>query len=476
MDETTNLLGGARSRRRTSSLVSILSEAERYSRRLCSTSSNVNSYVSFSGSEEDNQPKITITKLEAITHIVKSYLGIGILTLPIAFTYAGLVGGSIGLMITMLISLNCASILADAAQKLITVRDIANMDYATTAEIAFLEAGGTWANISLHLKYLINSFLLLVQIGNNSVYILFVAQNLIPIVESSFNLGWSYKLYLAVLFLPIILICSIRNLKFLSPLAIIANILELVGLALIFYFIFATPINNLDHVPLFSTPLRFPIFFGTAMFAFGGIAVVLPVNSQMKNPEEMLGPTGAITISIVFCGVFYLAMGFCGFIKYGLDTQPSISLNLPSGNHLAQTCQAMFAIAVYFSYALQFYVVMDIIRNSLIRNYVHEKWSLCMEFVVMFLLNILIFGLAATVPWMDLLVSLISCLTISTLSIMVPAMIDTALYWKTDSGSRWFYLRLLKNVFIFCAGFLAFIVGSYMSLSDIIKKFKSGPD
>merc|ERR1719347_2041709 len=75
------------------------------------------------------------------------------------------------------------------------------MDYATTAEIAFLEAGGTWANISLHLKYLINSFLLLVQIGNNSVYILFVAQNLIPIVESSFNLGWSYKLYLAVLFI-----------------------------------------------------------------------------------------------------------------------------------------------------------------------------------------------------------------------------------------------------------------------------------
>ena len=210
------------------------------------------------------------------------------------------------------------------------------------------------------------------------------------------------------------------------------------------------------------------------------------------DDQEMLGPTGAITISIVFCGGFYLAMGFCGFIKYGLDTQPSISLNLPSGNHLAQTCQAMFAIAVYFSYALQFYVVMDIIRNSLIRNYVHEKWSLCMEFVVMFLLNILIcnffhsffnyicsvfvVGLAATVPWMDLLVSLISCLTISTLSIMVPAMIDTALYWKTESGSRWFYLRLLKNVFIFCAGFLAFIVGSYMSLSDIIKKFKSGPD
>ena len=104
----------------------------------------------------------------------------------------------------------------------------------------------------------------------------------------------------------------------------------------------------------------------------------------------MLGAKGAITISIVFCGVFYLAMGFCGYIKYGLDTKPSISLNLPSGNRLAQTCQAMFAIAVYFSYALQFYVIMDIIRHSFIKTYVCDRWSLCAEYAVMFLLNIFI--------------------------------------------------------------------------------------
>jgi len=474
MEETTHLL--SRARRRTTSVVSVLSEAERFSRRLCSTSSGVTSYVSFNNSDENaNEPNFTISKLEAVTHIVKSYLGIGILTLPIAFTYAGLVGGTLGLIVVMFISMHCASILANAAQKLVTIRDFQNIDYANTAEIVFLEAGGRWANVSLHLKYIINSFLLFVQVGNNSVYILFVAQNLMPIVESSFSPGWDYRTYLLILFIPIILICSIRNLKYLSPLTIIANILELVGLAIIFYFIFASPITNVEDAPLFSSPLRFPIFFGTALFAFGGIAVVLPVQNQMTHPKDMLGPSGAIVISILFCGFSYLAMGFCGFIKFGIDTLPSISLNLPADNLLAQSCQAMFALAVYFSYALQFYVVMDIISSNVITTYIPDNWQLLVDYTIRFLLNLLIFCLAATIPWMDLLVALISCLTISTLSVMVPALIDTALYWRTDFGTK-FKLRLFKNCFLLMIGFLSLVVGTYISLCDIIKKFNTGDE
>ena len=84
-------------------------------------------------------------------------------------------------------------------------------------------------------------------------------------------------------------------------------------------------------------------------------------------------------------------------------------------------------------------------------------------------------GLAATVPWMDLLVSLISCLTCSFLSIMVPALIDMAISWNTESGTK-FWLRLVKNTILFIVGFLALIIGSYISVMDIVKKFNSGPE
>jgi proton-coupled amino acid transporter len=43
-------------------------------------------------------------------------------------------------------------------------------------------------------------------------------------------------------------------------------------------------INNLLYV---SSPESFPIFFGTAIFAFEGISVVLPIENQMKTPQVM---------------------------------------------------------------------------------------------------------------------------------------------------------------------------------------------
>ena len=51
------------------------------------------------------------------------------------------------------------------------------LDYASTAQAAFLSAGGSWAKCSLHIKILLNTFLCLSQTGSNAVYILFVAHN-----------------------------------------------------------------------------------------------------------------------------------------------------------------------------------------------------------------------------------------------------------------------------------------------------------
>ena len=48
-------------------------------------------------------------------------------------------------------------------------------------QAAFLDAGGRWANNSIHIRRLVNIFLCMSQIGSNAVYILFVAQNIMPV-------------------------------------------------------------------------------------------------------------------------------------------------------------------------------------------------------------------------------------------------------------------------------------------------------
>jgi len=354
-------------------------------------------------------------------------------------------------------------------------RGVEFLDYADTAEAAFQSAGGGWASKSVHIRRLVNIFLCMSQIGSNAVYILFVAQNIMPIVETHFNLDWNYRLYIAVLIIPVILICSIKNLKYLSPCSILANILEFVGLGIIFYYIFATPIPSSSSVPWFTSAEKFPIFFGTAIFAFEGISVVLPIENQMSKPKDMLGWNGVLNTSMVTIAALYIGMGFFGYLKYGADTAASITLNLPGGDVLAQSALAMFSVAIFFSYALQFYVVMDIIGPNIIKPNVSNRMYPFVEFMTRVFLNVLTLGMAATIPWLDLLVSLLGAIKMSTLSLMAPALVDSAAHWNSDSKPM-FVVRCVKNVVIFTIGFLACIIGTYISTVEIVKKFKNGDD
>merc|ERR1719193_2592067 len=291
--------------------------------------------------------------------------------------------------------------------------DVQFLDYADTAEAAFLEAGGVWPSKATFIRRLLNIFLCMSQIGSNAVYILFVAQNILPIVESHLAPGWNYRIYIAILLVPVTLTCCVRNLKYLSPLSIVANILEFVGLGIIFYYIFATPLPHSSTVPAFGSISNFPIFFGTAIFAFEGISVVLPIENQMTTKKDMLGWAGVLNTSMVIIACLYISMGFFGYLKYGEDIMSSITLNLPQDDILAQSSLIMFSVAIFFSYALQFYVVMDIIGPNIIKPHVSDRMYLPVEYATRILITVFTLGLAATVPELELLVSLLGAVKMS---------------------------------------------------------------
>jgi len=454
----------------------VVSDLERFHRRTISTSDMRHSrsgYLPLTGDDDDREGRTnTISNMETIIHLMKGNIGIGVLTMPIALSNAGLVGGVLGMVFVATVTIHCMHTLVIAAQKLVRSRGVTFLDYADTAEAAFECAGGRWSDYSVHIRRLLNIFLCMSQIGSNAVYILFVAQNILPIIETHFAPGWNYRIYIAILLLPVILICSIRNLKYLSPCSVLANILEFVGLGIIFYYIFESPLPSSDSVPWFTSVDKFPIFFGTAIFAFEGISVVLPIENQMSKPKDMLGWAGVLNFSMVSIACLYIGMGFFGYLRYGSATEASITLNLPTGSPLAQIALCMFSVAIFFSYALQFYVVMDIIGPNILRPRVSDQMFPYVEQATRVLLNVLTLGMAATVPWLDLLVSLLGAVKMSTLSLMAPALIDSAAHWNSDSRPVFVY-RCIKNIIIFTIGFLACIMGTYISTKDIINNFRN---
>ena len=92
---------------------------------------------------------------------------------------------------------------------------------------------------------------------------------------------------------------------------------------------------------------------------------------------------------------------------------------------------------------------MEIVTPNVLRPLVPPRWESAMDYLTRVILNIITFALAATVPWLELVVALLGAVKMSTLSIMAPATIDTASNWSNLGRYKWV---LVKNVVIFLFG------------------------
>jgi solute carrier family 36 (proton-coupled amino acid transporter) len=62
-----------------------------------------------------------------------------------------------------------------------------------------------------------------------------------------------------------------------------------------------------------------------------GIGVVMPVENQMKKPEQFLGCPGVLNSAMGTVIVLYTVIGFFGYVRFGDDVLGSVTLNLPEG-------------------------------------------------------------------------------------------------------------------------------------------------
>lgn len=78
---------------------------------------------------------------------------------------------------------------------------------------------------------------------------------------------------MAIILVPVLLTSLITNLKYLAPFSTIANIAMGTGIAFTFYYALTDIPNPMER--RFAGNLSdLPLFFGTAIFAFEGIALV----------------------------------------------------------------------------------------------------------------------------------------------------------------------------------------------------------
>jgi solute carrier family 36 (proton-coupled amino acid transporter) len=88
------------------------------------------------------------------------------------------------------------------------------------------------------------------------------------------------------------------------------------------------PISDRHFIP--PSLRQLPLYFGTTIFAFEGIALVLPLQNAMKKPRNFNKFCGVLNVGMVFVTGIFISFGFIGYWKYGEFTAPSLTLNLPT--------------------------------------------------------------------------------------------------------------------------------------------------
>jgi len=372
--------------------------------------------------------------------------------------------GSIGLVFMASICIHCMHILVNSSQELCRRTNLPFLTYADVAETCFATSSSPKLRaFAPKARSIVNIFLCITQLGFCCVYFVFISQNLQQIFNHYYG-EINYHIYMAFILVPMLMLASIRNLKYLSPVSMLANILQMAGLGIIFYYLFQDLPYSWER-KAFSSWGQLPLYFGTAIYTFEGIGVVLPLENQMKTPGDMKGWNGVLNTSMVIVSCLLIAVGFFGYLKFGEDSTGSITLNLPVDEFLATLVKIMMSLAIFFTYALQFYVPVGLI-NPAIQRRISPEYHVRAEYALRFFLVMVTFSLAAAIPRLDLFISLVGSISSSTLALIAPAVIDTV-----TQGENCSRLRLGKNVFVFTIGFFGFLTGTYVSLKNIIKYF-----
>eukprot|EP00127_Corallochytrium_limacisporum_P002781 Clim_evm25s139 gene=Clim_evmTU25s139 len=382
--------------------------------------------------------------------IFKSFVGTGILFIPKGFYNAGMLMG-----IVMLVFMGVASIwgilLLLQTHRELVERGTKASTYGDIGKATYGKFGRRLVNLSVFMT----------QFGFCTAYFVFISKNVREAVARFTSCGvvleeWWIMTALVFAFVPL---TWVRHMKYFGLTNLIADVIVI---GTVIYTMTLNVEILADQGPQEVHLIEYGgllSFIGTSIYAFEGIAMVLPIQQSMKKKEKM--PV-LITNSLLGIMGLMIVFGISNYLAFGPNLRSIITLNLNTGkgdNPVVDFILIAYSLGIMLTFPLMMFPAVRMIERKLFPGTPRRSGKKWQKNGVRFSVTLLAY-LVALVGQSDVdnLVSLIGGLCCTPLAFSYPALF----HWKVFYDGK-FTKEALGDILFFVFGMVCVALSTFIS-------------
>lgn len=393
--------------------------------------------------------KLLSSQPKTFANVFIAVVGAGVLGLPYCFKRTGWVVSLLMLFSVAALTHHCMMLLVRTRRRLESVMGFTNI--ASFGDLGFIVCGSVG-------RFAVDLMLVLSQAGFCVGYLIFIANTLANLFNSPTPtnlhpriLGLMPKtLYIWGCFPFQLGLNSISTLTHMAPLSIFADIVDVGAMGVVMIedvFIF---FKNRPSVEAVGSLSMFFYGLGVAVYAFEGVGMVLPIESETQEREKF-GKVLALAMASI--SLMYGGFGALGYFAFGEDTKDIITANLGTGL-VSFLVQLGLCVNLFFTFPLMMNPVYEVVERRLYsgRYCLWLRWLLVLTVILVALL----------VPNFTDFLSLVGSSVCCGLGFVLPALFHLMVF-KEEMG--WGGVSL--DVGIVVVGVVLGVSGTWYSLVEI---------
>ncbi|XVF67132.1 hypothetical protein PTKIN_Ptkin10aG0096400 [Pterospermum kingtungense] len=389
---------------------------------------------------------------KTFANVFISIVGAGVLGLPYAFKKTGWIMGLLMLFSVAGLTTYCMMLLVYTRRKLESVEN-GFTKIASFGDLGFAVCGSFG-------RFMVDILIILSQAGFCVGYLIFIANTMTNLLNkeismrSSLSFGMSSftakSLYIWGCFPFQLGLNSIPTLTHLAPLSIFADVVDLGAMGVVLFEDLSLILKQSQEVVAFGGLSVFFYGMGVAVYAFEGIGMVLPIESEMKDTSNF---GKILALSMGFISLMYGAFGVLGYFAFGAETSDIITANLGAG-WISTLVQLGLCINLFFTFPLMMNPVYEIVE----RRFWGGNYCLWLRWLLVLIVSLVALFVPNFADFLSLVGSSVCC----GLAFVLPALFHL-LVFKEELGWKGWTL----DVGIVALGLVLGVSGTWSALMEI---------